>query len=157
MQLKLQFDTASDISVVSTETWKRLGKPPIRPPSVNARAASGDPLNLMSEFTCAVTINGVTQSSVIFVVVQNLHILGLDLIEAFQLDAVPMNSFCYQISETSSIVNRLKADYPSVFNATLGRCTKATVKLDLKPGQKPVLAARSARWHTQCTSPSTRS
>ncbi|XP_058445614.1 uncharacterized protein K02A2.6-like [Malaya genurostris] len=51
-----------------------------------------------------------------------------------------MNTFCRQISEKStvSIVNRLKAKYPSVFSSTLGRCLKTKVKLDLKPNQIPV-------------------
>lgn len=140
VSVKLQFDTASDISVVSSETWKRLGKPPTRPPKVNAKSASGDPLKLESEFDCSITVNGVSEMGVVFVVNQDLHIMGLDLIEKFQLDAVPMNVFCRQVGETSStsIVGRLKTAYPSVFSTTLGRCTKTQVKLELKPDQKPV-------------------
>ncbi|XP_053691563.1 uncharacterized protein K02A2.6-like [Sabethes cyaneus] len=135
--VRLQFDTASDISVVSAETWCRLGKPATRPPSVQARAASGDPLSLISEFDCSINVNGIVQTGTVFVVAQNLHIMGLDLIEAFQLDSVPMKAFCQQI-DSSTVVDKLKADFPEVFSTTLGKCSKATVKLELKPGQKAV-------------------
>ncbi|XP_053686267.1 uncharacterized protein K02A2.6-like [Sabethes cyaneus] len=73
----------------------------------------------------------------VFVVAQNLHIMGLDLIEVFQLDSVPMKAFCQQI-DSSTVVDKLKADFPEVFSTTLGKCSKATVKLELKPGQKAV-------------------
>ncbi|XP_053690985.1 uncharacterized protein K02A2.6-like [Sabethes cyaneus] len=135
--VRLQFDTASDISIVSAETWCRLGKPATRPPSVQARAASGDPLSLISEFDCSINVNGIVQTGTVFVVAQNLHIMGLDLIEAFQLDSVPMKAFCQQI-DSSTVVDKLKADFPEVFSTTLRKCSKATVKLELKPGQKPV-------------------
>lgn len=137
--VRLQFDSASDITVVSSETWKQLGQPPTRPPSVNAKTASGDPLNLLSEFDCSITVNDVTQVATIYVVSQNLHILGLDLVEKFNLDTVPMNVFCRQVNDSSTpMVERLKTAYPQVFSASLGRCTKTTVKLDLKPDQRPV-------------------
>lgn len=136
--VRLQLDTASDISVISVDTWKRLGKPCVRPPSVKARAASGDKLKLVSEFDCPVTVNGVTQVGTIFVVDRDLHILGLDLIESFQLDAVPISALCSKVTGSSTIVERLKAEYPEVFSTALGKCTKATVKLELKPDQQPV-------------------
>ncbi|XP_062551120.1 uncharacterized protein K02A2.6-like [Armigeres subalbatus] len=136
--VRLQLDSASDITVISSGTWKQLGEPPTRYPSVNAKTASGDSLQLLSEFECSITIDEVTQVSTIYVVEQDLHILGLDLVEKFQLDAVPMNVYCRQVNNSTPIVERLKAAYPQVFSTSLGRCTKTTVKLDLKPGQRPV-------------------
>lgn len=47
--VSLQLDTASDISVISVDTWKKLGKPPTRTPSVKAKAASGNLLKLVSD------------------------------------------------------------------------------------------------------------
>ncbi|XP_055623545.1 uncharacterized protein K02A2.6-like [Toxorhynchites rutilus septentrionalis] len=136
--VRLQFDSASDISVISTETWKHLGEPPVRTSSVTAKTASGDPLQLLSEFDCSVMINGVTKVCTVFVVAQDLHILGLDLVETFQLDTLPMNVLCRQVSDSRSYADRLKQTYPSVFSTSLGYCTKVTIKLDLKPGQNPV-------------------
>lgn len=136
--VRLRLDTASDISVISVDTWKQFGKPPVRPPSVKARAASGDKLKLVSEFDCSVTVNGVTQIGTIFVVNRDLHIFGLDLIETFQLDAVPINTLCNRVTGSSTIEERLKAEYPEVFSTALGKCTKATIKLELKPDQRPV-------------------
>ncbi|XP_053686157.1 uncharacterized protein K02A2.6-like [Sabethes cyaneus] len=92
---------------------------------------------LISEFDCSINVNGIVQTGTVFVVAQNLHIMGLDLIETFQLDSVPMKAFCQQI-DSSTVVDKVKADFPEVFSTTLGKCSKATVKLELKPGQKAV-------------------
>ncbi|XP_053681612.1 uncharacterized protein K02A2.6-like [Sabethes cyaneus] len=136
--VRVSVDTASDISVISVQTWKQLGRPQVKPPSVNAKAASGDPLKLVSQFDCSISVNGVTHVGAIFVAEKDLHILGLDLIEAFHLDSVPMNAFCNVVSVSPSLADRLKAQYPQVFNTELGKCIKTTVKLELKPDQMPV-------------------
>ncbi|XP_055589596.1 uncharacterized protein K02A2.6-like [Uranotaenia lowii] len=138
-KVKLQFDTASDITVVSSETWGKIGKPSTKTASVKAKSASGDTLALLSEFECLVKISGISQICTVFVVSQDLNILGLDLIEKFCLDSVPMVNFCYQISEkVDPITIRLKRKYPKVFSTDLGKCTKTVVKLDLKPDRRPV-------------------
>ncbi|XP_055522486.1 uncharacterized protein K02A2.6-like [Wyeomyia smithii] len=138
VSVRMQFDTASDISVVSVRTWKQLGSPEGKSPSVNAKAASGDPLKLVSQFDYPVSVKGVTHVGTIFVTERDLHILGLDLIEAFQLDSVPMSAFCNEVSVSSPLADRLKAQYPQVFSSELGKCTKTAVKLELKPNQQPV-------------------
>lgn len=105
--VSLQLDTASDISVISVDTWKKLGKPPTRTPSVKAKAASGNLLKLVSEFDGSVVINGISQIGTIFVVDRDLHILGLNLIEDFKLDTVPISALCKQVTCSSSIEKRL--------------------------------------------------
>lgn len=96
-------------------------------------------MNLLTEFDCSITMNDITQVGTIYVVSQELYILGLDLVEKLKLDAVPMNVFCRQVNDSScSMVERLKTAYPQVFSTSFGRCTKTTVKLDLKPDQLPV-------------------
>ncbi|XP_053698732.1 uncharacterized protein K02A2.6-like [Sabethes cyaneus] len=142
VSVRMQFDTASDISVISVQTWKQLGRPQVKPPSVNAKAASGDPLKLVSQFDCSISVNGVTHVGTIFVAEKDLHILGLDLIEAFHLDSVPMNAFCNVVSVSPSLADRLKAQYPQVFSTELGKCIKTTVKLELKPDQMPVFSPK---------------
>ncbi|XP_055529485.1 uncharacterized protein K02A2.6-like [Wyeomyia smithii] len=138
VSVRMQFDTASDISVVSVRTWKQLGSPEGKSPSVNAKAASGDPLELVSQFDCPVSVKGVTHVGKIFVKERDLHILGLDLIEAFQLDSVPKSAFCNEVSVSSPLSERLKAQYPKVFSSELGKCTKTAVKFEFKPNQQPV-------------------
>ncbi|XP_053692503.1 uncharacterized protein K02A2.6-like [Sabethes cyaneus] len=122
----------------SSSMEKKPSGPLSYPQSVNAKAASGDSLKLVSQFECPISVNGVTHVGTIFVAEKDLHIFGLDLIEAFHLDSVPMNAFCYEVSVFPTSVNRLKAHYPQVFSTELGKCTTTTVKLKLKPDQIPV-------------------
>lgn len=49
---KLQLDTASDITIISKQTWKKLGKPKTVQPTIEAINASGKPLHLSGEFQC---------------------------------------------------------------------------------------------------------
>ncbi|XP_058456777.1 uncharacterized protein K02A2.6-like [Malaya genurostris] len=46
VEVKLQLDTASDITVISKRTWNSLGKPSIKKPTIQAMNASGKPLHL---------------------------------------------------------------------------------------------------------------
>lgn len=82
-RVALQLDTASDISVISEQTWREIGKPAPKPATVQAATASGQPLKL--EFQCAteININGVVREGRFYVVKQQLNLLGLDLIDEF--------------------------------------------------------------------------
>uniref|UniRef100_A0A182HMZ6 Uncharacterized protein n=1 Tax=Anopheles arabiensis TaxID=7173 RepID=A0A182HMZ6_ANOAR len=55
---KVQLDTASDITVISNQTWNNLTNPSIIKPTIQEINASGKPLRLMGEFQCDVSING---------------------------------------------------------------------------------------------------
>ncbi|XP_058811075.1 uncharacterized protein K02A2.6-like [Topomyia yanbarensis] len=45
-QVRLQLDTASDITVISQQIWKKIGSPRLSPATVKAKAASGNILPL---------------------------------------------------------------------------------------------------------------
>ncbi|XP_062538995.1 uncharacterized protein K02A2.6-like [Armigeres subalbatus] len=49
---------------------------------------------------------------------------------------------CNKVNESSTIVEGLKAEYPEVFSTALGKCTKVTMKLWLKPDQQPVFRSK---------------
>lgn len=59
--VRLQVDSASDITIITDQMWKQIGKPKASPPSCKAVTASGEPLGLASEFWCDVTIQGVSK------------------------------------------------------------------------------------------------
>nr|XP_049466987.1 uncharacterized protein K02A2.6-like [Anopheles coluzzii] len=56
--VRMQLDTASDITVIDHTTWKLIGSPQLAAPSVIARTASGANLSLEGEFPCTVEVNG---------------------------------------------------------------------------------------------------
>ncbi|XP_058449298.1 uncharacterized protein K02A2.6-like [Malaya genurostris] len=145
VEVKLQLDTASDITVISKRTWNSLGKPSIKKPTIQAMNASGKPLHLFGEFYCDVTINGNTRKGRCFVTTSiNLNILGIDWIELFKLWSVPIDSVCNQV-KTESVEQRIckfKTQHAEVFNDSLGHCRKTKVKLFLKPNSKPIFCPK---------------
>ncbi|XP_029711482.2 uncharacterized protein LOC115256701 [Aedes albopictus] len=113
--VRLQIDSASDISIITDAMWKQIGKPEPSPPSCQAVTASGEPLNIASELWCDVTINGVSKRGLCRVMVPeiNLSVLGSDWMDKFGLWDVPINSFCNQVSSrTPSDVASLQAKFP---------------------------------------------
>lgn len=98
----LQLDTGSDFSVISEKTWKRIGKPASTPTSIEAFSASGKPLSIVSQFISDVTINNVTHRARVFVAKQQLHLLGLDFVDLFNLGSKPFAEFCSQYATYTS-------------------------------------------------------
>lgn len=144
--IKLQIDTASDITVISRDNWLALGSPATRPTSHEATSASGGHVKLEAEFECSVTLQDSCRSTVCYVAPNsNLNLLGLDLIDAFDLWSVPLSSVCNRVTVADGVldqVHQLQRKFPEVFLDTLGLCTKTKVKLFLKPNQQPVYVPR---------------
>ncbi|XP_055604914.1 uncharacterized protein K02A2.6-like [Uranotaenia lowii] len=149
--VRLQLDTASDISIVSEATWQLIGKPECRRSMVTASTASGKPLKLQSEFSCDFTINGVTRTGKFYIVKQQLNLLGLDIIEAFNLSSLPMESFCNQVTSGQANVQSLKEKFPTVFSDVPGLCTKTKVRLTLKEGSVPVFRPKRPVAYAMCS------
>ncbi|XP_038116710.1 uncharacterized protein K02A2.6-like [Culex quinquefasciatus] len=123
--IRLQLDTASDITVISKELWSEVGCPRLSPPSVRAKTASGTELSLNGEFRCDITIAGSTRNELIRVTEKPLQLLGSDLVDSFGLASIPMDSYCC-----------------NVFSKNLGLCTKTKVKLELKENCRPVFCPK---------------
>uniref|UniRef100_A0A8D8CLC5 Uncharacterized protein K02A2.6 n=3 Tax=Culex pipiens TaxID=7175 RepID=A0A8D8CLC5_CULPI len=111
---KLQLDTASDITVISKQLWKKLGKPKLSAPSVGVQTATGTELSLAGEFCCDVTVVGMTQCEMIRVTEKPIQLLGLDLLDSFGLGSVPADCYCcnmlrsYQVpADRKSTVSRM--------------------------------------------------
>ncbi|XP_055632846.1 uncharacterized protein K02A2.6-like [Toxorhynchites rutilus septentrionalis] len=139
--VRLQLDTASDITIVSEKVWNRIGQPAGVPASQTAKSASGEQLDLQCEFVSDVEINGTTHSGRIFVSTHPLNLLGIDLIDKFQLWSLPMDKFCNFVGGSNDIVSLQKA-YPKLFSETLGLCSKSKIQLSLKEACKPVFRPR---------------
>ncbi|XP_065076498.1 uncharacterized protein K02A2.6-like [Ochlerotatus camptorhynchus] len=137
VDVRLQLDTGSDISVVSKRIWEKVGKPPIMPSTERAATASGDPLKLLFKFVCTVSINGEQRQTQFYVVEKSLQLLGIDMLDAFGLWSVPINSYCNRVTSSSTTVDTLKAAFPEVFRSELGLCTKTKLKLELKQDAVP--------------------
>ncbi|XP_038119618.1 uncharacterized protein LOC119769897 [Culex quinquefasciatus] len=85
-QASLQFDTGSDITVISRKQWcDNLDSPPLSPTKQIARTASGKSLSLLGELRCKVTLGGVTRTGTFYVTDKQINLFGLDWIELFEL------------------------------------------------------------------------
>ncbi|XP_037043751.1 uncharacterized protein K02A2.6-like [Bradysia coprophila] len=143
--IRLQVDTASDVTIISRDNYVLLGQPPAVECIEYAQNASGDPLSLQLEFDCKISFNNVDTAGVCYVTdVPDLNVIGNDWLDLFGLFDVPLNAVCSQITKTSNPVNthdfmvNFKQRFSSVFSSTLGKCTKTQVTLRLKPEAQPV-------------------
>ncbi|XP_062711752.1 uncharacterized protein K02A2.6-like [Aedes albopictus] len=139
-QATLQLDCASDITIIATPTWEAIGKPAIEASEIAAISASGDRINIVGEFKAQLTIKNSTNEGIVYVSSNpDLNVLGIDTIELFDLWAVPFNSLVNAVHQKpQDTVEKLRLKFSEVFQSSLGKCTKAKVKLYLKPDARPV-------------------
>ncbi|XP_055522549.1 uncharacterized protein K02A2.6-like [Wyeomyia smithii] len=124
--LRLQLDTGSDISIISQRSWARIGRPKAKSTECSAKTASGEPLELVVELECSITLNGITRE-------------GIDWMDLFGLWNHPIVSFCNQVAaQSDQRVATLQGQFPEVFTNEMGLCNKTLVKLVLKGSPKPV-------------------
>ncbi|XP_055522812.1 uncharacterized protein K02A2.6-like [Wyeomyia smithii] len=140
--VRLQLDTASDITIISEQVWKQIGHPAANPTTQTAKSASGEKLDLLYEFVGKVSLNGCTQNGRILVSGNSLNLLGIDLIDKFNLWSLPMDKFCNKLESAAQDISALKRVYPELFSNKLGLCTKTKIVLSLKDASKPVFRPR---------------
>lgn len=58
--VKLQLDTGSDISIINTATWIKIGRPLLKKTEKVARGISGRKLHFQGEFSCNISFVGKT-------------------------------------------------------------------------------------------------
>lgn len=104
--IRLQLDTASDITLISKNTWRKLGCPRIRPTEHVARNASGDIVKLTGEVTCNVQFKGHKFTDVCYLTNRHdLDLLGLDWIEKIDVLNSLLNEVCSHNPCSNSIQN----------------------------------------------------
>ena len=142
--IKFQLDTASDISIISMDNWHKIGSPVKTKCTNSAKNASGEILHLLSQFETNFSIgnNSPISGTCYISNINDLNLLGIDWIEKFGLWDVPINTICNQVNcynlNHQNVIEELQRNFPSVFEKTLGTCTKTTASLQLKPNTKAI-------------------
>ncbi|VDP90913.1 unnamed protein product [Echinostoma caproni] len=97
--VRLQIDTASDITLISKRTCHALGRPAFNLTNRKAFNVSGGQVYLIRELVCDVSFKGMKIEGTCYVTNRPcLNLMGLDWIEMFGLLDVPLNSFYQRVS-----------------------------------------------------------
>lgn len=144
-KLRLQLDTASDVTIISHNNWKKLGKPFLHSSDIEPGSASGGKVKLWGFFKCQMNLNDRTAMGKCYVSAR-LDLLGIDWIERLGLWNVPFNTICNTIlanGDKNDLVKQVHGKFPTLFSSGLGLCNKTKVSLELKHDARPIF--RKAR------------
>ncbi|CAH8596687.1 unnamed protein product [Schistosoma turkestanicum] len=139
--VRLQLDTASDITILSEETWRTLGQPRIKPSSQTAVSACGGHLRLRGKLHCCVSFRGTTFDGTCYITKSPLNLLGLDWFEELGLADLPISTICNQVKTpvtTQQHAADLQKQFTKLFQPGLGFCSTAEAILRLQPEATPV-------------------
>ena len=59
--IKLQLESACDISIINWRTWRKLNKPTLLKMDKTAKSVTGENINILGEVILTVTLNGFTK------------------------------------------------------------------------------------------------
>ncbi|XP_064470026.1 uncharacterized protein K02A2.6-like [Ornithodoros turicata] len=134
--VQLQVDTGSRHTLLNHQSWIKLGKPKLSPPSYNLQGFNKNPIALKGQGQVEVAYQNRTHHLEI-VVTESLHrnLLGREWIEKLGVD---LNKLFVGALNTvpSSLTNTLET-LRELFKKGLGRCQKVKVHVQLKDGASP--------------------
>ncbi|XP_036340663.1 uncharacterized protein K02A2.6-like [Rhagoletis pomonella] len=138
--LQLQHDTSSDVTIISTQNWKRIGSPSLRSCQKSFRDASANQISIAGEFEADIVMKGKKKQATI-TVSPNLNLLGTDIISLFELWDTRITEYtsCRNVQTSSKLTQpNLLSVFPSIFRDEIGHFTAQKVHLQLKPQAVPV-------------------
>lgn len=144
--VKLQLDTASDITIISESTFKKMNVNNVTEVTNTAKSATGK-LPLSSQFVCNVKFRDRLAMVTCYVTpIEDLNILGLDWMDALKLYDFTINNLCNivkaktrgSVCNINDKISLLKSSFSEVFDGKFGLCTKSKAHLTVKANQEPI-------------------
>ncbi|CAD6196084.1 unnamed protein product [Caenorhabditis auriculariae] len=137
VQIPFQMDTGSDLTLVGTPEWERLGKPPLENVPFRVKNASGSDMDIKGRFKCNFQLKDSHASG--YAYVRNSgNLLGLDWLEKSTHMNYHLDQMINSIENGRPFGEQLKEEFPEVFAEGLGKCNKEQAKLILKDNANPV-------------------
>lgn len=140
VKLVLQYDTGSDITILSEESWMHIGSPPLSPSACRPADYNSNPVKVFGELLVCVELKGV-QKMAQCIVTNRKDLFGSDWATLYNLWDLPATSFCNQVTvpiDSASLVVELQQKFAPVFEKGLGECQQFRASLQLKPDAHPV-------------------
>nr|VZI28308.1 unnamed protein product [Spirometra erinaceieuropaei] len=117
--VRLQLDTASDMTIISERLWQSLGSPTIQQTSQSATSACGGLVHLIVQLRCCVSFRCTGITVICYITKSDLNLLGLDWIEQLGLANMPLRVVCSQ-----GQIPAVLADQAKDFSNDLLQCSK---------------------------------
>ena len=142
LSVTFQLDTGSPITIINEHTWKKMGKPPLKPVTSTYSSFSGHSIPLKGERMVKVIYDGHdVQLQMLVGVANRTNILGRNWINALHLNKSTLDNIINHnkvLSVNSNIgnLNVLINKYKEIFKEGLGFC-KIKAHLYVKPDTKP--------------------
>lgn len=101
---RLQLDTAYEITLISPETWRDIGRPTVHPTTQLPHSASCGKLNIFVEVPRTVSKSTVTTKATLYLTKNPaLDLLLLDVIVPLKLADLPIDNICRRIRTDSPL------------------------------------------------------
>ena len=147
--VEFEVDTGSPIALTGETGWKKIGSPRLARSYIRLCAYNQRQISVMGKCTVDVKCGSTVLQLPLVVVSSGASLLGLNWIQAFQLD---INALLYTPKASAELLcadvhtmgvptdldlKKVIADHPSIFAPGLGLCTKTKAHLQLRDDVQP--------------------